>query len=224
MAITFKKNKYCVIKNAISKELASLCFDYLLLKRHACKTLMEVKYFTPFEKIYGTWGDAQVPDTYSIYGDVLMEVLLYRMKTITEKHTKLKLSPNYSFSRIYKKGDILHKHKDRFSCEISTTLFLGGDEWPIFINPDPKEGVEKIENNEKIYVPSKKRGLKVDLKPGDMLVYRGMELEHHREAFEGNDCAQVFLHYNNTSTKGSDKNIFDGRPHLGIPADIKVKR
>jgi hypothetical protein len=38
-----------------------------------------------------------------------------------EKHTKLKLIPTYSYARIYKKGDVLHRHKDRFSCEISTT-------------------------------------------------------------------------------------------------------
>ena len=26
-----------------------------------------------------------------------------------------------------KKGDVLHRHKDRYSCEISTTVNLGGD-------------------------------------------------------------------------------------------------
>ena len=29
---------------------------------------------------------------------------------------------------------ILKRHKDRPSCEISTTLNLGGDPWPIFID------------------------------------------------------------------------------------------
>jgi hypothetical protein len=52
----------------------------------------------------------------------------------------LKLNPTYAYARIYKKGDILHRHKDRFSCEISTTLNLGGDDWPIFIEKDPKKG------------------------------------------------------------------------------------
>ena len=32
---------------------------------------------------------------------------------------------------------------------------------------------------------------------GDMIVYRGCEIEHWREKFEGNNHAQVFLHYNN---------------------------
>ena len=62
--------------------------------------------------------------------------------------------------------------------------------------------------------------MKVDLKPGDMLIYKGMELEHWREAFEGDNCIQVFLHYNQVSKK-ADNNRFDTRPHLGLPAWFK---
>jgi len=56
-----------------------------------------------------------------------------------------------------------------------------------------------------------------------MLVYKGMILEHWREAFIGKDCAQVFLHYNDINSKSGDakQNIFDNRPHLGLPAYFK---
>jgi len=37
-----------------------------------------------------------------------------------------------------KKGDELKRHKDRFSCEVSTTVNLGGDSWPIFLSPNEK--------------------------------------------------------------------------------------
>ena len=47
-----------------------------------------------------------------------------------------------------------------------------------------------------------------------MLMYQGCELEHWREPFQGEMCAQVFLHYNKT---GKNANQFDGRPHLGLP-------
>ena len=57
-----------------------------------------------------------------------------------------------------------------------------------------------------------------------MLVYKGNLCEHWRESFEGEDCGQVFLHYNNTATKGSSDNIFDGRPHLGLPSWFKGKK
>ena len=67
------------------------------------------------------------------------------------------------------------------------------------------------------------KGVKIDLKPGDMLVYRGCDLEHWREPFEGDSCTQVFLHYNNLKTKGSEENLFDRRPHLGLPPFFKKK-
>ena len=51
---------------------------------------------------------------------------------------------------------------------------------------------------------------KVILKAGDMLVYKGMILEHWREAFIGQDCGKVFLHYNDVNSKDADKNIYDG--------------
>ena len=54
-----------------------------------------------------------------------------------------------------------------------------------------------------------------------MLVYKGKLLEHWRDVFKGEDCAQVFLHYNNIATKGSKENIYDCRTHLGLPAWFK---
>ena len=54
-----------------------------------------------------------------------------------------------------------------------------------------------------------------------MLIYRGCEMEHWREAFEGETCAQVFLHYNDASYEEAEKNKYDGRPFLGLPAWFK---
>jgi len=170
--------------------------------------MFDAKYISPFTEYFGVWNDTQVPETYSHYSDIVMETLLVKLLPIMEKITELKLNPNYSYARIYKKGDTLHRHKDRFSCEISTTLNLGGDSWPIYLEPSSKEGL---------------KGIKVDLKPGDMLVYKGNELEHWRDEFKGENCAQVFLHYNNLKTKGSKENIYDKRLHLGLPSSFKNK-
>ena len=136
-----------------------------------------------------------------------MEVLLEKLKPLMQKETGLTLCETYSYCRLYKKGDVLKRHKDRMSCEISTTLNLGGDPWPIFLEPSGKV---------------KQSGVEVDLKPGDMLIYRGIELEHWREPFTGDNCGQVFLHYNNVDTQGLD-NKFDSRPHLGLPSEFKTK-
>jgi hypothetical protein len=213
----FKKQKFCIIKEAISKDLASFIFNYFLMKRQVAKTFFDSRYISPFETMYGIWTDSQVPNTYSHYADIAMETLLLKLKPIMEQETGLKLIENYSYARIYKRGDILERHKDRFSCEISTTLNLGGDPWPIYIEPNPKKGKYK----KGFYVTDNTKGIEVILDPGDMLVYRGSELEHWREPFRGEDCAQVFLHYNNLATKGALNNIYDKRPHLGLPAWFK---
>ena len=215
--MSFKQNKYIIIKQAISKDLAEFCYGYFLLKRKVARTLFDERIISPFNSMWGVWNDQQVPDTYSHYADMVMETLLVRTHTVMEEKTELKLIPNYSYARIYKKGDILHRHKDRFSCEISTTLNLGGDSWPIFIEPDETKG-KHVEGN---YVTDNTPGIKVDLEPGDMLVYRGNILEHWRDAFEGENCGQVFLHYNDVNTQGAQENMYDKRPHLGLPANFK---
>ena len=153
-----------------------------------------------------------------------METLLLAVQPKMEKLTGLKLNPTYSYARIYKMGDILKRHKDRFSCEISTTMNLGGDPWPIYIEAKKNVGIAEESGGKKgITTTSSNPGTKVTLSPGDMLVYKGMILEHWRETFIGKDCAQVFLHYNDVNSKigNSKKNIFDGRPHLGLPSDFK---
>ncbi len=206
--MSFKKNKYQVIRKVLSPEMTYFCSRYFTFKRQVATTLFDHKYISPFESMFGSWDDDQIPNTYSHYADLVMEVLLAELLPLMMKKTGLKLTPNYSYARIYKKGDELKRHKDRFSCEISTTLNLGGDPWPIFLEPSGKKGM---------------KGVKIDLKPGDMLVYRGCDLEHWREPFEGDSCTQVFLHYNNLKTKGSEENLFDRRPHLGLPPFFKKK-
>ena len=137
--MSFKKNKYSVLKNAISKELADFVYKYFLNKRNVAKVLFDTRYISPFTDYWGIWNDDQVPNTYSHYGDIAMETLLQQVKPVMEKHTGLKLSETYSYARIYKKGDVLARHKDRYSCEISTTLNLGGDPWPIYLDPTGKD-------------------------------------------------------------------------------------
>ena len=216
--MSFKKNKYIVIKEAVPKQIAEFVYNYFILKRQVARTLFDRRYISDFTNEWGVWNDEQVPNTYSHYADIAMETLLLRTLPIMEKHTKLKLNPTYSYARIYKQGDVLKRHKDRFSCEISTTLNLGGDSWPIYLEPKKNVG---IPDGKKITVSTNNKGVKIDLSPGDMLVYRGMELEHWREEFQGKDCAQVFLHYNDQKSNDSDKNIFDKRPHLGLPSWFK---
>jgi len=204
--MSFKKNKYAVMKKVISREIADFAFAYFLNKRKVARFLFDQKYISPFTDYWGVWNDTQIPNTYSHYADLVMETLLQKVQPLMEKYTGLKLSPTYSYARIYKKGDILARHKDRFSCEISTTLNLGGDHWPIYLEPSGRKG---------------QAGIKVDLEPGDMLIYSGCDLEHWREELTGKNCAQVFLHYNKKGSKKAKENEFDKRPFVGLPAWYK---
>ena len=218
--MSFKKNKYTIIHQAISKDLASFVANYFSMQKQVYDTCRERRYFSPFENIIGHYEDKneQIPNTYSQYANMAMETLLLKCQPGMEKATGLKLYPAYTYARIYKKGDELKRHKDRFSCEISTTMNLGGDDWPIYLEPDPKKGGNKPGVG---YVSDNTKGVKVNLKPGDMLVYSGCELEHWREKFKGKECVQVFLHYNNRKTPGAKDNMFDKRPHLGLPSWFK---
>ena len=210
--------KYHVIKKALSFELANFIFNYFLLKRDAVEFMYKHN-LNSQSPILGTWTDKQVPNTYSCYADFVMETLLMKMLPVMKRETALELIPTYSYSRAYKKGDILRRHKDRPSCEISTTLNLGGDPWPIFIDGTGADSV--IDEYKQIHKPNAPKGTKVVLDVGDMLVYSGCELEHWREPFEGNICGQVFLHYNHVNGPFADKNKFDGRPKLGVPSFVK---
>ena len=217
--MNFKKDKYSIIRQAISKDLATFVANYFAMKKQVYDTCRKTRYISPYEVMVGYYegADEQIPHTFSCYSDIAMETLMLKCQPIMEKITGLKLTPAYSFARIYKPGDVLKRHKDRFSCEISTTMNLGGDPWPIYLSPNENVG---IPDGKKITVESKAKGIKVNLKLGDMLVYRGMELEHWREKFEGQQCVQVFMHYNNRKTPGSKDNRFDKRPHLGLPQSM----
>ena len=215
--MTFKRKKYLIIKKVITKDMAKFIYGYFMMKRRVVKKFLDDRYISPFEEGWGTWTDAQVPNTYSHYADLVMAALLEKVRPRMEKETQLKLISTYSYARIYKKGDILERHTDRLSCEISSTLFLGGEEWDFYLKPNknvdkPPKDASRLSTNKRI---------KVSLKPGDMLIYSGCELEHWREPFQGTNCCQVFLHYNQINSPGAIENRFDRRPFLGLPSWFK---
>ena len=204
---------YKVVKQAVNYELANFLFNYFLLKREAVQHMYNTN-MTYDSGMLGTFKDDQVLNTYSIYGDPTFDTLLMKMLPVMKRETGLNVVPTYSYARIYKKGDILRRHKDRPSCEISTTINLGGDPWPIFIDGTGADSV--IDEMKNIHKPNAPKGTKVLLEVGDMLIYEGCKLEHWREPFEGDLCGQVFLHYNHADGRFAKSNLYDKRPMLGI--------
>ena len=210
----FKTKKYQVIRQALSKELANFIFNYMMLQRDAVDWMRKHNRVSSVNPFIGTRGDIQVPGCYTKYGDWVMETLLQYMRPIMKEKTGLNLVPTYSYTRLYEKGNKLKRHKDRSSCEISTTLHLGGDPWPIFLDPSGADFV--IDELKEIHRPGAPKGIRIDLKVGDMLIYSGCGLEHWREPFEGTICSQVFLHYNHANGPFARTNLYDKRQMLGI--------
>jgi hypothetical protein len=181
------------VENFISEDLSTLLYGYILL---AHKRLSVTR-----DNRHGTFSDPQSMGDFSMYGDLIFDTLLMGKLDQLQEITGEQLVPQYSYYRLYKKGSELKRHIDRESCEISLTLCIGYDShyaWPIWFKD--RDGNE----------------ISIETERGDMVIYKGCELEHWREPFEGNYHAQVFLHYNRKN--GRYNNKFDGREVLGVPA------
>lgn len=205
MQIHFAEHKYIIIKNFVNLDTAYLLYKYAITQAQSSefkKANCENIYSPEWD---GRFDDPQSPGDYSRYGDPIMDTLLNESVNSVEYFTGTQLVPTYSYWRLYEKGSVLERHKDRESCEISTTLCLGYDSdynWPIWVeNPNTKQEVS------------------VELEPGDMIIYRGCEIDHWRDKFEGLNHAQVFLHFNDANGPFNQK--YDGRKRLGIPFEYK---
>jgi hypothetical protein len=139
------------------------------------------------------------------YADVVMEHLLARLQPLVEASTGISLEPTYSYWRLYGPGDLLKRHSDRPSCEISATINLGQEPsspWPIFI-----EGARGVSS--------------ICLTPGDAVIYRGIDADHWRDAYEGERLGQVFLHYvDKTGPHAAWR--YDKRPGLHLPISLPI--
>jgi len=214
----FEENGWVKIEKFIDSNMSNLLYHHIQLEAQRL-AYFEDNSIEVASDIHGQFDDTQALGDFSKYGDPIFDALL---SIGTEKMCELTgkdLIPTYSYHRLYTLGTELKRHKDRPSCEISTTLCIGYDnsnvdlskypdwDWPMYVGPkDGETGTE---------------GMPIHMKPGDMLIYRGDAVEHWREPFWGNNHAQVFLHYNE---KGGQYDIpNDGRPILGMPGTFREK-
>lgn len=187
----FQKKNYVLIKNVLMPALTNLATTYALLDEK-----------NDFELEEGE--NPQILNSHSKYADTLMESFLLFLLPLMEENTGLKLYPTYSYYRVYRPGANLVKHIDRPACEISTSITLGYDykdldyEYPIFVEDS-----------------------KFVMNPGDMLIYRGCEVEHWREVFNAPTNSfhvQLFCHYVDANGPNADWQ-FDKRPFIGYDRD-----
>ena len=99
-----------------------------------------------------------------------------------------RLLPTYTYTRIYNKGSELPRHTDRDACEISLSIHLDGDA--------PSKFYIRNKNNKIIAI---------DLEIGDAVLYDGINAEHWRDAYEGEEYIQTFHHYVFSGGKNVDQ-------------------
>ena len=210
----FQQNGYTNLKGIIPKDICNIVTQYALLQ----------------EKVVPRKEDAsgQVPDSHSVYSDTLMEVLMSFMKPYMEKYTGLELCPTYSYFRVYRPGMILERHTDRPSCEISTTVCFGYDykdvdpnyKWNMSVDPSFRHSAEEE------FISNNNPGNSIPQEPGDIIIYKGCEIEHWRDPFDAGDGSwqvQAFFHYINKDGPYYPEYAFDRRSGLGWGSNIHLR-
>ena len=217
--MSLHEKKYIVIRKILSEELTKVYYDYLVNKEKVCITLLDNRFINPFSTDYGFFNDPQVPHAYCLYGDIIFDNMMIDLKPRIEKETGLELTEMYTFARNYKQQNELKRHKDRGSCEISGTINLGGDPWPIYIDTNSENGYYDEENEK--YISFGEKGVEVLLEPGDCMLYLGCENEHWRNPLLDKSCGQVFIHYKQTKDIKSNEDLWDTRLGPGMPSYTK---
>lgn len=187
---SFEKTKMVFVKNFMEPSSVNL------LCRYVDNALLQEN----FERVSN-----KSATSYGRYGDPMSEIVLGDMLPTVESVTGKELFPTYSYARIYIKGDVLHPHIDRPSCEYSVTVNIDsvGEPWPIWIENSEKKPVKHV------------------LMPGDALVYKGCELKHWREIATNTEVnVQFMLHYVDKNGPFSEFK-FDKRSRLGSPRKLR---
>jgi len=158
-------NNYILIDNFITPKQAKTLYEWF--KRDS--QLFPDKFIR----------DVQCPSSLGLYNYKHFVDLLVQKIPNMKEYIGEQVLPTYSYARVYAHNETLEKHTDRPACEISVTVHLDSDEtpWDIFFTKPNGEIVS------------------CNLKPGQAVIYLGMESEHWREAFTGKHYGQVFLHY-----------------------------
>ena len=124
------------------------------------------------------------------YKDIEVYKLQFDLLKLMELVSGMTLYPTHNYSRVYNSASKLDDHRDRPACEVSLDICMGYEDgycWPIMIENDNKTVTT------------------VYLKPGDGLIYNGLENRHWRPK-EHSVIKQVncFMHYVNANGPWKD--------------------
>ncbi|MFK7928219.1 MAG: hypothetical protein AB8H79_08515 [Myxococcota bacterium] len=122
--------------------------------------------------------DAQCPESEAFQNLPALAELYAQLGQLAASISGMALIPTYHYARIYRPGATLNPHTDRSECEISVSVNLGGDPWPL--------GIFDRDHYPHTHT----------LQAGDALFYRGVEHVHWRPGrFSGQARLQMFGHW-----------------------------
>ena len=125
------------------------------------------------------------------------------LRTAIEANTGLELLPTYSFTRMYRKGDQVGRHKDGKENQVSCTICIEKDsDWPLGIS----DGNEDFE---------------VTLEPGDAVIYQGYALDHWRDKFAGERQVQLIVGYIEKGGKHDARRFYGRGEPMYVPFGVK---
>jgi hypothetical protein len=164
----FKKFGALHITNVIPKEISHF-LTHIMMRQHHEMKIQGI----PFS------DDGQVKNALSVMShDLVFETVGERIWPFLENILEEELIPTYSYARLYTNGNVLEKHTDRPSCEISISIQLGRSHhysWPFYAN-----------------------NKRFDLAECDGVLYKGCDVEHWRNPCDGPEgyySGQVFCHF-----------------------------
>lgn len=122
-----------------------------------------------------------------VYGDPAFDALAMMSAPMLSGVIGKTLTPTYTSAKIYLNDADLLPHLDKEDCKHTVTLFLGGDYthiWPIWMKKPDKHQTPEL----------------CALSEGDAVIYRGSEVHHWRDHFEGSEYFQLSMHYTDNET------------------------
>lgn len=193
MSKEFKEKGYLVVRNFFDKVVIDLAAKYFDL---SYKDMAHVK---SKKREHSLDYDKDVASTVNFSKDKLSSAILLQYGPKISKLLDYNLTATYTFARAYVKGDDLLAHTDREACEISATCPVfdsNGAPSVIYIS---KDTWWKISDNKarsytwdeaKVKIPHER----VELYPGDILFYKGIDHYHWREPLQSDLLFQFFMH------------------------------
>jgi hypothetical protein len=190
----FRKDRYLLVKGV----LPSALLEYLKV------------YYGILMANNRFWNDRACPSSLSLGGDPGLDAILEWIRPELSRLVGFDVVPTFSYTRQYAKGEVLARHRDRATCEVSVTVAI----------QVPKGAGPSV-----IHLKAAKlKQTKVAMLEGDGCVYAGTEVEHWRERFRVGGYIQLFLHFIAKTSRNYPKLVFDGRECLGAPFKKRRRR